>query len=143
MDKTLNREQRRQAERYLAEQNKKFPDQLTVVPRDAWPPELGGNERLTQVLRSKTFLVQVFKEKDPVAVRLSILRTALSGNDWKAEITWDELQRLKAEAGYSHYAAVEVYPPEPLVVNIANIRHLWVYRSAMDLPFMWGLKNGG
>jgi len=55
---------------------------------------------------------------------------------WVDGITWDDLQRLKREAGYGDREAVEVYPPAACVVNEANIRHLWILPSRM--PFSWG-----
>lgn len=34
--------------------------------------------------------------------------------------------RLKAECGRGDKWAVELYPPDEAVVNVANIRHLWL-----------------
>jgi hypothetical protein len=59
----------------------------------------------------------------------------LEGDRWADNITWDELQALKTQCGYGGHDAVEVYPPTRDVVNVANIRHLWVL--AEKLPFAW------
>jgi hypothetical protein len=54
---------------------------------------------------------------------------------WLDGITWDELQHLKMLAGYGDRVAVEIYPPDSEVVNIANIRHLWLLNEVPT--FMW------
>jgi hypothetical protein len=52
-----------------------------------------------------------------------------------SEEAMHRLQRLKAECGYADRDAVEVYPRERDVVNVANLRHLWVMRE--PLAFAW------
>ncbi len=33
---------------------------------------------------------------------------------------------------------IEVYPPDGLVVNAANMRHLWILAAGSErLPFVW------
>ena len=123
-----NRAQRRQ----LARDNAKMPTALQPVPRELWPTSAIKH---LAALRSRDFLVQVFPAEAPAVVRLSICRTSLTGDRWTDGITWDELQRLKAESGYPNETAVEVFPPERDIVNVANMRHLWVL--AAPLPFAW------
>ncbi len=53
--------------------------------------------------------------------RLSIRRA-----DGREGVTWDELMAVKAEIGLAERWAVEVYPPDADVVNVANMRHLWL-----------------
>lgn len=82
-----------------------------------------------EVWRSRDFFVQVFNEGG--VVRLTVNRTyAPNGIDWADGITWDELQRIKAEVGRNDRWAVEVYPPDEHVVNDANMRHLWLLDTA-------------
>ena len=92
-----------------------------------------------EVWRSKSFLVQVFKEADGVT-RLSVIRTAVRvDGDWADGISWDDLQRLKSECGRGSLDAVEVYPADGEVVNVANMRHLWVL--PVRLSFAWKAAN--
>ena len=80
----------------------------------------------TEVWLSTSYLVQVFAEPDGLE-RLSINRTSvLPSGRWADGITWDALQRLKAECGRADRWAVELYPPDGAVVDVANIRHLWL-----------------
>ena len=67
---------------------------------------------------------------------MSIHRTDLNADgEWVDGIRWEELQRLKAECGFGDRDAVEVYPAEQDVVNVANFRHLWVMDEPLD--FAW------
>lgn len=127
----ITREMRRQLER----DNAKQPEALVQVAREAWP----ANYRppgIAEVWRSRGFLVQVY---EPVhgAERLSVLRTTVDAAQerWKDGITWDELQRLKRECGRGARWAVEIYPEDAEVVNVGNLRHLWVLPEAP--PFAW------
>ena len=117
---TPTRAQRRQLER----DNAKQPVELRDVPRDLWPCGISIGQ--LRVLRSRDFLVQVFTASAPAVVRLSVCRTAVDGDRWQDGITWDDLQRLKRECGYGDADAIEIYPADRDVVNVANMRHLWV-----------------
>lgn len=122
------REQRRQ----LARDNLQFPIALQRLPDAEWKRNTIAKQ--IEVWRSREFLVQVFAEGDGV-IRLTVCKTAVAGDDWQAEIAWEELQRLKRECGRGEQFAVEVYPADVDVVNVANMRHLWILPIA--LPFAW------
>lgn len=125
----MNRAERKMQERFVATENAKWPRELAPVPREQWPVAAPGWQRPVAVFRSMTFLVQVFEEQS--GHRLSINRTVIAGwkSDWpvyREGISWDEMQRLKAEAGFGDRWAVEIFPPDSEVVNAANMRHLWL-----------------
>lgn len=128
MSIVTTRAQRRELERT----NAKMPRELRLIPRHEWPNPEGPQRR---VWRSRDYLVQEFDAPAPACVRLSVNRTTLSGDRWNDNLTWDELQDIKAQCGYPMAEAVEVYPPAGDVVNVANMRHLWVLRE--QLPFAW------
>jgi hypothetical protein len=129
MTYTANRQQRRE----LARQNAKQSDRLAPVPMEDWP--LNKPPMLTEVWRSRDYLVQVFDEQG--IERLSVARTQIdtANGRWLDGIAWDDLQRLKHECGRGEFNAVEIYPADKDVVNVANMRHLWVIRA--PLPFGW------
>ena len=58
--------------------------------------------------------------------RLSICRTAITGDRWTDGISWNDIQRLKHECGRGDKFAVEIYPADKDVVNVANMRHIWI-----------------
>lgn len=107
--------------RLMAKENAKWPLYLKPVPRELWPGVYPG---LLEVWRSKGFLVQICAEKNGY-FRMSAHRTMTNGDDWIALITWDELMRLKRECGRGDLDALELFPADADVVNVANIRHLF------------------
>ncbi|MBK7822842.1 MAG: hypothetical protein IPJ61_17715 [Tessaracoccus sp.] len=64
--------------------------------------------------------------------RLSINRTDYSvrRGDWRDGIGWDDLQRIKTQCLGEDVWAVEIYPPPSELVDVANMRHLWVLDEA-------------
>lgn len=129
----LNRAQRREANKHLQAESARLPLSLQEVPSTQWPERRPAG--LVRVWRSRSFMVQEYAEVAG-AVRLSVNRASIGkGGHWEEDITWDELQRLKAECGYASRWAVEVYPDEAAVVNVANMRHLWLLSEAP--PFAW------
>lgn len=125
-------------------ENLKYGEALQKVPKSQWPPfRPDPRFKVVEAWRSRTFLVQITAEKTGVE-RLSISRTTVRDDgEFEDGITWDDLQRLKTECGRGDKCAVEIYPPDAEVVNVANMRHLWI----LDEPpvFMWKKeqkKNG-
>lgn len=124
--------------RQMKRDNLRYPDALEPIPREQWPvtPFVEAAERFA-LWRSRKFLVQGFREVTGM-VRLSVNRTEWDERKkrFRGDIAWDDLQRLKGEAGYPDAAAVEVFPPDDRVVNVANMRHLWILP---DVPaWIWG-----
>lgn len=140
MSRAANREEIRFIRAYLKAENKKWPAHLMPVPAADVPPQaLNAQSKVVGVFRSATHLVQVYEGVSPVLVRLTVQRTAIDDEGgWLQGISWEDLQRLKREAGYGAFDAVEVYPADTDVVNVANMRHLWVMQS--ELPFKWTKK---
>ncbi|HCK84425.1 MAG TPA: hypothetical protein DHW63_07890 [Hyphomonadaceae bacterium] len=120
----------RRERRALAADNRKMPRQLSRIPREEWPAYRPHG--LTEVWRSRDFLVQVFSHE--ACERLSVCRTSITGDRWTDNIAWDDLQRLKRECGRGDQCAVEIFPPDAAVVNVSNMRHIWLCDPP---PFMW------
>lgn len=108
--------------RRMVQDNKRYPKHLVGMPREVWPYYPIA---LVAVWRSCDFLVQVFEPRDG-GQRLTINRLRVMNGQWLPDITWDELQRLKSEAGFSDRWAVEIFPPDEELVNVSNMRHLWL-----------------
>lgn len=86
--------------------------------------------------RSSRFLAQLFEPLDG-AQRISICRTMVDTDTgrWVDGITWEEIQAIKGQLGFADRMAVEIYPADGDVVNVANMRHIWLIES---LAFAWG-----
>ena len=136
---SMNRQQRRDAAKNLQRENASRPQSLVEIPKDHWPNQSPTSP--TKAWRSRDFLVQQYNAPPPAIARLSVNRTQIDGVRWKAEITWDELQRIKTECGYGEIDAVEIYPSNADVVNVSNMRHLWLL-PPNALPFKWGARRG-
>lgn len=69
--------------------------------------------------------------------RLTINTTLMdrSTGRWDDGITWDELMAIKSQCGFADRWAVEVFPPDGEVVDVANMRHLWLLPDRP--PYAW------
>lgn len=134
--RAVNREVRREMER----ENAKMPAALIYRPREEWPSPDKWPKGLVEVWQSREFLVQLYEAKDD-AQRMTVCRATLNaaGTRWEAGITWGELQRLKRECGRGHLWAVELFPADADVVDVANMRHLWILGAAP--AFAWRTQN--
>lgn len=121
------------------------PKQIRMepVPRSEWAkgiatpgrhPAYDPNRR--EVWLGCGFLAQVFHNvrqidgNDSVDVRISINRTEWRNGRWVGDITWDELMGVKRAIGRGSQWCTEVYPPDDEVVDVANMRHLWLLSEA-------------
>lgn len=113
--------------RQLAKENAKRPPVLTKVPEYHWPEE--RQESLIEVWLSKRFLVQVHQEKTGL-LRLSCNRTSIDQfGAWEQNLTWDDLMEIKRQIGRGESYAVEVLPEDSHIVNVDNMRHIWILPS--------------
>lgn len=129
----LSRQERRAAIKALERDNRAAPAIMRELPEDRWPTAM--REALCKVWRSSRFFAQLYAEPNDI-FRLSVNRTSTpDGDRWTDGITWDELQSVKAQCGFAGAWAVEVFPPTDCVVNVANVRHLWLLPEAPK--FAW------
>ena len=74
------------------------------------------------VWESDEFSVGAFMDQG--FIRLDIMRRNMADG-----ITWDELNQIKNECGFSEFDACEFFPRQHDIVNTANIRHLYISSS--------------
>ena len=48
---------------------------------------------------------------------------------------WRDLQRIKSELAGPEREAIEIYPPESQLVDVANQYHLWVLPAGVQVPY--------
>lgn len=121
----MNKQDIRQIRAGIRQSVKHRTERLEKIPRDNWPQDPDPNR--LEVWISRDFLVQIFDDAKSEARRITINRTTIDNQGrWRDGITWDELQRIKADVGFGDVWAVEVFPPQDKVVNVANMRHLWI-----------------
>lgn len=64
-----------------------------------------------------------------------IIQHACIRNTENTDIPWAEKQRIKNELFGAELIAVEVFPKESELVDQANMYHLWILPTDMNLPF--------
>ncbi len=136
----MNRQLIYAARKHLKKSNRQYGTDFTTIPREEWGED-GGlpalASRRVAVWRSRDFLVQSFlPECQEVLLLLGVNRTMiLDDGRWADGITWDEMMQIKRSVGFGDVAAVEAFPPDRDVVNVANIRWLWLLVSRP--AWMW------
>ena len=112
--------------RQLEKDNAKRSEILTPVDKELWPSGDLENPNRIEVMLSRKYMVQIFDEQNG-AIRISCNRTSIDQfGQWEENLTWDELMEIKRQAGYGDRYAVEVLPEDENIVNVANIRHIWI-----------------
>jgi hypothetical protein len=124
----LDRNQRR----LLTKESTSQPATLREIPREQWPAFAPAH--LIEVWRSRGFLVQVYTEPSDFQ-RMSVYRAFHDGDSWVDQVTWDELMQLKRECGRGDKDALEVFPADVDIVNVANMRHLFF--PPTPVKFKW------
>lgn len=100
------------------------------IPKSKWPFEPEG---LVKVFKTESLSIQEYHEANGQK-RLTVHKLKHRNGKWVDGITWDELQHAKRLVGYGNHCAVEIYPPDHSIVNVANMRHLWI----TEMPeFAW------
>lgn len=117
----------RMKQAYLRGENKKWAATMARVSVSDCPKSMAHlTDQPEVIFRSSQYLAQAFAEKDG-ARRLTISRTMINEDgNWLDGSTWDDLMRVKSQCGYGDLWAVEIYPPDDEIVNVANMRHLWL-----------------
>ncbi len=137
----MSRQERRAVASELRKRAASWPEKLTPVDPSEWPPRREGQaEYPYAVWRSKRYLVQLYECKERFdgqrVVRLSVnYSTVGADGGWGQGMSWDELQAIKYDVGFGDRYAIEVYPRDWDVVNVANMRHLWIL--VKPLPIGW------
>lgn len=130
----------REANEKLLRENMQYTKDFVEIPKEKWPEnwkKADRNRLPFRVLRNNQFFVQCHRETHGIT-RITVNRIKLKTlHRWDDEISWDDLQWVKNAVGYAHKNAVEVFPEQKRVVNVANMRHLWVLPNDFNAPFVW------
>ena len=125
--------------RLLKAENKMLPVTMTKMPTEKHADQTArSNGRLIEVWRSRNYLCQIYSDGGSEQLeRLSVCRAEIDTTNrrWRDGLSWDELMRVKREVGYGNFDAVEAYPRDIDIVNVANLRHLFIFRE--PVPWIW------
>lgn len=95
-----------------------------------------GAPRPLKCWQSRKYLVQLFVNEQASAAdyRLSICRVTINVEGrFDDGLTWQELHDIKREVGFGDWYAVEIYPRDVDVINVANMRHLWICSTPLSI----------
>lgn len=117
-----------------------LPDTLTAIPPEQFPIQ---KIMPIKAWFSKRYLVQLFSENSDLSYgimyRMSVNRAEQTRHGkWRDGLTWDELQKIKHDIGFGDWFGVEVYPWDEDVINVSNMRHIWLLK--MPLPWIGWVK---
>lgn len=147
-DAIVNRAERRAAASEMRRNAQAWPAHLVEVPKDEWPAPGGRSadsaEYPVALWRSRQFLASLFAVPGRSlgeARRLTVNRVTIRPDGhWEQDISWDDLQRCKRETGHGDWYGVEIYPRDRDIVQVANMRHIWML--ATPLPLGWFDNEG-
>ena len=108
---------------------------MREIPREQWPFMPSIETVPLRVWLSNDYLAVLYQQRIDGKKRLTVNSTRMNGRSWRDGITWDELQRIKNETLGADVWCVEVYPPESELVNVSNMRHLWVLQEPPETRF--------
>jgi len=98
--------------------------------------------------RERGWCVQVYRDKTPACngtpwegtLRVAVKHTRATNMDnflkrgYGQPITWDDLQAIK-DHFWPEQIGIEVYPPHDAIVDVAEMRWLWILPRGAILPF--------
>lgn len=119
---------------------------LRPVPEGEWPNRemigrIPAGRLPLEVWLSRDYLLMVYREG--AYQRLSVVRVMTDPTGrFAGSIPWEDLQRLKRECGRGDSWAVEVYPADADVVNIQNMRHLFLLPEPPAYGWREGARSG-
>ena len=134
-DRNLNREQRRALEKVKRQLIASYPDTLEIVrENDPNIPYSSHPQDIEHIYRSKKYTVILWKQGiDPTL--LMGQKISISRNEWDSksrryvgDIVFDEIMEIKREMGLGEEKCIEFYPKDSELVDLANMRHIWVIK---------------
>ncbi len=110
---------------------------LKEVAKNRWPT---SDSRYLRVFKNDKYLVQTMTDNGFIRITVNLIENigTMMTPKWAEGISWDNLQNIKDSIGFKDRWCVECYPPTQDIINVANMRHLWVLE---EMP-KFGWKRG-
>lgn len=122
------------------------PSKLSQVMEST--SDLPGGPDLAYVDRKNGVCIQVWKNQTPACtgtpwegtLRVSVKHTSakkpsqIMKRGYAKPITWDDMQAIK-DHFWPERIAIEVFPPRDKIVDVADMRWMWVLPKGAMLPF--------
>jgi hypothetical protein len=127
--------------RNLQNESKTFGDEFVRTPDKEIDKAKGIENAPALLFRNRHFLAALYvDDRDgKTFLRLTVNRTELlNDGNWRGDITWDELMAVKRGIGLGDEWMSEIYPADKEIVNVANMRHLFIVEQP---AFAWAKKT--
>lgn len=138
LEKFMNGQERKWMDRQSIKAGKKLIAKGWNDFEDAMPEVLDRGlaplKGMTRIWKNNLYIVQEFPKSEGMTL-LMVRR-----NDAAPIRSWSDMQRIKNELMGEDRVAVEVYPAESDLIDLANMYHLWVFQEGYKLPFGLHLK---
>lgn len=112
-----------------------YGEHMGPVPEQEWPIMPGMETEPLMVWESRDYLAVLYQQKANGWKRLTVNSVRRNGKSWRDGITWDELQRIKNECLGPETWCVENYPSDSKLVDVSNMRHLFVLDEPPEFRF--------
>jgi hypothetical protein len=119
---------------------RKHTDEFIKIPEEQTKEIAINGKRPEACFRNRHFLAMLTMDDcgGVPYLRLTVNRTELTNDGgFKDGITWDELMAVKRGIGFADLWMTEVYPPDEDIVNVGNMRHLFLVHQP---PYAWSKK---
>lgn len=117
------------ARRQLQQENRAFGEDFQRIAESEIEEVRHMGKRPTAIFRNRHFLAALYVDEcgGTDFIRLTVNRAELlPDGGWRDGITWDELMAVKRGIGMGDRWMTEIYPPDEEIVNVANMRHLFL-----------------
>jgi len=116
---------------------RKHTEEFVKIPEEQTKDLTVNGKRPQACFRNRHFLAMLTMDDcdGTPYLRMTVNRTELRNDGgFKDGITWDELMAVKRGIGFADLWMTEVYPPDEEIVNVGNMRHLFLVNQP---PFAW------
>ncbi len=134
----ISRKELKFVARDIEKENRNYGDNFVEMKAEV---RSNGSTTLISAFRNRHYLVQVYRQD--CWIRISVNRTGLNPENrrWFDGISWDALMKIKKAVGYGDRDAIEIYPSDQKVINVANIRHLFILPKDHNMDCIWGWEK--
>ena len=117
----------KQIKKSIAENNRRYTEVFVEIPRN----EIQKIEYCPKkAWRNKRYLACLYEDYTNGYLRLCVQRTTIKDDgSYEDGISWDKIQEIKNLLGFGDWWGLEVYPSDKDLVNVSNIRHIWLFKE--------------
>lgn len=112
--------------------------------REIHPKDFHSTQQnLVKVFQNYDFLVQVFEEFGHIRLTINRIEHTFQKQKpiWRDKILWDEILQIKQSIGYDEYWGLECFPPQEHFINLANMRHIFLFKEKPKFCWVKGNDN--